>query len=153
MKHSSLLLLLVGLALIVPTHALQAQAEAGQSELHYIVVNTFNVPYGETRQQVGMWIDSVSVPLARLNPNLLSYRIGGHYFGSSAGDIVIISEYATWDAIAAPCGEPCDTWMAENEPHPGTPQAEKWGDIYATFLKYYSKHSDEIYVVQMSRTK
>jgi hypothetical protein len=144
-------LLIVGMALVVPTHALRAQAEPEEPELRYIVVTTFNVPYGETRQQVDMWIDSVMVPYQRLDPNVLSYRIGEHYFGSSGGDIVIISEYSSWDAIAAPC-EPCDTWFAENEPEEGTPEAEMWDDIFATFIKYYSKHSDEIYVVQMSRT-
>ncbi len=145
-------LLFAGLVVVASAHTLHAQAEEEPEEVRYITVATFNVPYGETRQQVNMWIDSMMVPYMRLDPSLLSLRIGSHYYGSSAGDIVIISEWATWDAIAAPC-EPCDAWMAENEPEEGTPEAEKWDDIFATFIKYYSKHSDEIYVVPMSRTK
>jgi hypothetical protein len=146
-------LLFVGLVIVVPTHVLYSQAEAEEEELHYITVTTFKVPLGEVGQQVGMWIDSVMVPLARLNPNVFSYRVGRHYWGSSAGDYVIITEWASWEAIAAPCGEPCDTWTAETEPEEGTPRAEMWDKIYAMFMKYYSGHRDEIYAVPMSRAK
>jgi hypothetical protein len=152
MKHLAALLF-VGLAIVVPTHALHAQAEEEPEEIHYITVTTFKVPLGEASQKVSMWIDSVMVPLAHLNPNVLSYRIGRHYWGSSAGDFVIISEWASWEAIAAPCGEPCETWTAENEPVDGTPRAETWDEMFATFLKYYSGHRDEVYAVPMSRAK
>jgi hypothetical protein len=146
-------LLLVGLVIVASAHALHAQAEEEPEETHYITVTTFKVPLGEASQKVSMWIDSVMVPLARLNPNVLSYRVGNHYWGSSAGDVVIISEWPSFEAIAAPCGEPCETYMVENEPEEGTPRAEMWEEINATFLKYYSGHRDELYAVAMSRAK
>jgi UDP:flavonoid glycosyltransferase YjiC (YdhE family) len=46
MKRLAFLLFGV-LAIVVPTHALHAQAEAEQEELHYITVTTFKVPLGE----------------------------------------------------------------------------------------------------------
>ena len=143
----------VAAVIVVPSHALHAQTSASQSEVRYIGVTSFNVPYGEANQQVGLWIDSVSVPLARLNPHVLSYRVAQHNYGANAGDWVIITEYGSWEAIEADCGEPCATWVAENQPEEGTPRAEKWDKIQATFLKYYSDHRDELYAAPMRRAK
>jgi hypothetical protein len=58
-------------ALVVPAHVPHAQADAPNGP-HYITVTTFDVPIGEASQQVNQWIDSVMVPLARLNPNVLA---------------------------------------------------------------------------------
>lgn len=143
----------LALAISLAPKSVQAQAGAQDPEFHYLTVTTFDVPLGADGQQVMMWIDSVMVPLAQLDPNVLSYRVGRHNWGSSAGQVIIVTEFASWEAIGADCGEPCETWTAENQPAEGTPEAEKWDAIQATFQKYYTGHRDEIYFLNMNRSK
>jgi len=131
--------------------SLSAQEE--EPEFHYLTVTTFSVPIGGEGDQVMMWVDSVMVPLAKLNPNVLSMRVGRHQWGSDSGHVIMISEFADWNAIAADCGTPCEEWNEANQAEEGTPRAEKWEKIQATFLKYYTGHDDEIYIVPMSRSK
>jgi hypothetical protein len=138
--------------MILSPKAMSAQ-ETEEPALHYITVTTFSVPLGEEGSDVMMWVDSMMVPLAKLNPNVLSYHVGRHNWGSNAGQVAVIAEYASWAAIQADCGEPCAEWVRENQPEEGTPRAEKWNKIQATFLKHYTGHSDEIYAVPNSRSK
>ncbi|UCF20425.1 MAG: hypothetical protein JSU87_03185 [Gemmatimonadota bacterium] len=142
----------VAVMMSVSPKAMSAQ-ETSEPAFHYITVTTFNVPLGQEGSGVMMWVDSVMVPLAKLNSNVLSYHVGRHNWGSSGGQVVIISEYPSWAAIEADCGEPCAQWMQETQPEEGTPRAEQWDKIQATFLKYYTGHSDEIYAVPNSRSK
>ncbi len=141
----------VGLVFLSPTGTLAQATE--EPELHYMTVTTFSVPLGEAGQDVMMWVDSVMVPLNRLNPNVLSFRVGRHAWGSDSGHVIMIAEYADWDAIEADCGAPCENWMEANQPEEGTPEADEWDKVQATFLKYYTGHKDDIYVVPVSRSK
>ncbi len=98
------------------------------------------------------WIDSVAVPSAKMDPNVVSYYVGGHNYGSSAGDIVMIAEYADWNAINADCAA-CTAWFEKRQPAEGTPERTAWNEAQAAFFKHNHGHSDEIYAVQPSRSK
>ena len=145
---------LSGVALAAALAVLPAtvQAQDAAPENTYITVTTFSAPYTSEGQKVAWWIDSVMVPSAKMNPNVLHYRVGGHNYGSSAGDIVMIAEYADWNAINADC-EPCNAWFEERQPEEGTPERKAWDEAQATFFKYYHGHQDEIYLAQSSRSK
>ena len=135
----------------VVLHA-QDAAPPPPPETHYIGVTTFSAPFNAEGQKVMWWIDSVMVPGAKLDPSVLSYRIGRHIYGSSAGDIVIITEYADWASINADC-EPCDAWFEERQPEEGTPEREAWDEAFQAFLKHFHGHQDEIYTSLVSRSK
>lgn len=143
----------LALMLFVSPTVTWAQGEE-EPEFHYVTVTTFSVPLGEEGNDVMMWVDSVMLPLARVNPNVVSMEVGRHQWGSNSGHVIMISRYDDWDAIAADCGAPCEEWNEANPPpEEGTPRAEKWDRILANFLKYYTGHNDEIYIVPASRTK
>ena len=92
------------------------------------------------------------IPSAKMNPNVVHYSVGGHNWGSSAGDIVIIAEYANWNAIDADCAA-CIEWFEKRQPAEGTPERTAWDEAQAAFFKHYFGHSDEIYAVLDSRSK
>jgi hypothetical protein len=99
-----------------------------------------------------MWIDTVMVQQARLNPQVLSFHVATHNWGANSNEIVLISEYPTWAAIEGECA-PCDEWSKRTTPQPGSEHEKKWQDISAVFQKYYGGHADEIYAVPVNRSK
>ena len=93
------------------------------------------------------WVRDVMVPLTKLNDAVVSYRVANHAYGTG-GQVVFITEYASWDAINAPC-EPCNAAFEEMRPEEGTPEREVWDENLAAFLAAYSHHQDETYAVNM----
>jgi len=149
-KATLIALSLVAVLFILPA-AVQAQAAPPPSN-HYVTVTKFSAPFSAEGQKVWWWIDSVMVPSAKMNPNIVHYSVGGHNWGSSAGDIVMIVEYANWNAIDADCPA-CNDWYQKRQPAEGTPERQAWDEAQAAFLKHYFGHSDEIYNVRDSRSK
>ncbi len=138
-------------ALIALPTALDAQE--AEPETRYLSATTFHVPYvTEAQAKVNWWIASIMVPRAKMNPRVLSYRVAGHIYGSSGGDVIMITEYADWNAINADC-EPCTTWFEDRRPAEGTPEHEAWDATAAMFFQYFTGHHDEIYVFNASRAK
>ena len=149
-KHS---FTVAALTLLLVPSAVLAQNPQPAPEVHYLTVTRFQAPQAsEDRQKVMMWIDTVMVPLARVNPNVLSFRVATHNWGANSNEIVMISEYPSWAAIDADC-EACERWNEANEPREGTDARKKWDEIGEVFGKYYGGHSDEIYVIPASRSK
>ncbi|MFQ5678026.1 MAG: hypothetical protein ACE5HP_01040 [Gemmatimonadota bacterium] len=143
---------LAGLALPATLRA-QDQEEA-PPETRVLTVTTFQLPSGEDGQKVMQFIDRVVAPQARNNPNILSYRIAQHYWGSNSAEVKIIAEYANWAAVEAPCGTPCQEWAEANTPEEGTPEREEFDDLAQAWQRaFFQGHSDEIYSVNMSRAK
>ena len=146
MRIPSRLVLMSAVAGFYAVVATPAYAQDDQPELRYVTTTSFTIPLGDDFGTVMAWVDSVMVPSARMNPNVLSYRVAVHNWGNRSGDVVIITEFPSWAAITAPC-EACDEWAEMTQP------AEKWPDALAAFQKYYSGHSDEIYIANMARAK
>ena len=128
---------------------LAAQQDAqDQPDVRWVTVTTFQAPPGEDRQMAFQWMEEVMVPMARMDPNVLSYRIGTHNWGSNGQQIVAIAEYPTWEAIQADC-EACNEWLQEQMPEEGTPEREAWEAMADAFTRVYLHHRDEIYMVNM----
>lgn len=138
----------LALLALVPLPLAAQEDEGADPTVHYISVTTFRAPPGEQRSQAMQWIREVMVPGARMNPNVLSYRVATHNWGSNAKDITIIAEYPSWEAIEADC-EPCNEWFEEQQPEEGTPEREEWDARFDAFIGYYLDHSDELYAVNM----
>ena len=132
-----------------PAFAQQAAPPSG----HYVTVTTFSLPLSATGDTVMMYIDSVTAPLSRVNPKVLSMRIGRHNWGSNGGQVFMMTEYATWAAIEADCGDACRRWEAANQPAPNSPRAAMWRSMEQAFLRAFSGHADQIYFVPDSRMK
>lgn len=143
--------IIMGLAVtfsVAATSAAVAQAdEEAPPTIHHISTSTFHAPYGDSRGAVLSWIRDVMVPLTKMNDNVVSYRVAMHTYGTG-GQIVLIAEYASWEAVNAPC-EPCNEAFQEMRPEEGTPERETWDANLAAFLKAYSHHQDELYAVNM----
>jgi hypothetical protein len=131
----------------------QAPAQGSQQEVRFVTVSKFALPHDTTQQRlVMMAIDSIMVPQARMDPNVLSYRVLTHNWGADSNDILIVAEYQNWAAIEAPCAA-CDAWLQSKTPAAGTPERGRWDAMGAAFQTAYRGHSDEIYSAQMRRAK
>jgi hypothetical protein len=139
--------LAVTFSVAAPSAAVAQADEEAPPTIHHITTSTFHVPYGGSRPAVMNWIEDVMVPLARMNDDVVSYRVAQHTYGTG-GRIVFITEYASWDAVNRPC-EPCNAAFEEMTPEEGTPERETWDANLAAFLKAYSHHKDEMYAVNM----
>lgn len=133
--------------------ALAAPAAAQQNpEAHYLTVGTFRVPLGEDRGKVLEYLEKYMMPMNRLNPKVLSARMGMHNYGPNASDMIIMLEFADWADITAPC-DPCQRAAEAAEPKAGTPERKAYDELLAVWLKYYSGHMDNIYVVPAALIK
>lgn len=140
--------LAVAAALFLPV--MVAAQEAPPPEIRYISVTRFERPDNQAdAEQVRAYLEQVMVAQAKINPNILSYRVGGHSYGSRGREAVIIAEYPNWAAINGECQQ-CVEWMEANRPAEGTPERAAWDARAETFFKYYMGHQDEIYAVNMS---
>ncbi len=153
MRPTSIALLFAVLTVTAAPAALRAQEDT-PPETRVLTVSTFKLPPGEEGQKVIRFIDRVIAPQARNNPNVLSYRVAQHYWGSNSAEVKIIAEYADWGSVEAPCGAPCEEWSEANVPAEGTPEREEFDDLARAWQNaYFQGHSDEIYNLNMSRSK
>jgi hypothetical protein len=131
----------------------QAAAQQPQQEVRYVTITKFQMPRDTADMRLLMMaIDSVMVPQARMNPNVLSYRVLTHNWGANSSDILIMAEYPNWAAIEAEC-QACDQWLQSKMPAEGTPERAQWNAMGSAFQRAYAGHSDEIYAAQMRRAK
>ncbi|TFG63243.1 MAG: hypothetical protein E4H28_06655 [Gemmatimonadales bacterium] len=151
-KYLSVLLAGAAVLLITPFAAFAQDEAESEPVFHYVTVTTFNNPGGEEGQQVGKWIEMVAAPVAKLNPNVLSYKVARHNWGSNSAQVVIIAEYADWAAIEGDCAA-CDAWFEANVPAEGTPEREEWDAANQAYFGAFLGHSDEIYSVNMDLAK
>jgi len=141
--------------LLGPTAALAQDSGQAPPDIRVLQITTFRAPFGEDRQLMMQFINRVIAPQAQNNPNVLTYRVATHFYGRNSTDIKLITEYPDWASVQAPCGEPCQTWAAENIPEQGTPEREEFDEQAAAWNKFFMAggHSDEIFSVNMSRGK
>ena len=90
-------------------------------------------------------IESVMMRDAKVNPNVKQAYVAMHNYGSNSGDILIVNVYETWEAISAPCGDPCREWREANQVERGSEEWNERRERTQTFMKYYGSHQDEIY--------
>lgn len=118
-----------------------------------VTVTTFKLPF-QHRATVIPWMQKYVLPGGQLNPAAITTRVLFHNWGSDAGDVVLVAEYASWADIEAECGQPCDDYDEANpEPEEGEEGYEAYQEAQALFSKYFSRHHDEIYVAPMGMAK
>lgn len=152
MSPASRLLALVATTTVLTSPAGAQAAPQADPEIRILTISSFRVPLGEERQKVMDFMRKWMVEPARVNPNVLSYRIIQHFYGSNASDVAIVAEYANWEAITADCA-PCDQWFEANMPKEGTPERKVVDEAQALFLKYYATHANQIYNANMALAK
>jgi len=151
-KYLSVLIAGAAVLLITPLAAFAQEEEEAEPVIHYLTVTTFDAPGGDEGALVREWFETIGAPLAKLNPNVLSYRVAIHNWGANSAQVVIIAEYADWAAIEGDCAE-CDAYFEEMQPEEGTPEREEWDAMHTAFVTAYRGHSDEIYGMNMNLAK
>lgn len=142
------------LALSLVATPMSARAQDEEPAVRYVTTSTFDVPMGPERQKVMTFIRNVMVPTARVNPHILSFRVAVHDYGTDSRDVVLIREYASWDAIEAECGKPCDDyWDANPGPEEDTDEGKEWRAAWEAFRDHYATHRDEIYTYRVDMAK
>ncbi len=143
----------LALAVLVTWGLFLPQSAVAQEEgpgTRVIAVTTFDVPYGPDRGLILEFMRDRWLPQIQLNPKVLGLRVAQHLYGSNADQIVVISEYAEWADIQAPCGAPCtEYYEAHPVPEEGTPEREEFDKAVAAWNKVYTSHRDEIFSAPM----
>lgn len=107
----------------------------------YYTVTTWKIeiPENGSNAEFNTLMKEFSQKVVAPNQHIVSERIMRHASGSDSRDLVIITEYANWNAIDAAAnrqGELMNTaW--------GTEAARK--EFFGKFNKYFVMHTDEIY--------
>ncbi len=140
------------LSLAPATLFAQADEEEEAPDFNYITVTRIRMPATQDREKAMEWVDKVMAPGAKLNPNVLWYRVATHNWGANSQDVVIMAEYDEWADIEGDCPA-CEAWYAENQPEADPPEREAWAALAEAFFEYFSGHRDEIYATNMSRAK
>ncbi len=150
--YLSVLLAGAAVLLISPLAAFAQDDAETAPEFHYVTVTSFDNPGGEDGGLISQYISTVLAPLAKLDSNVLSFKVARHNWGGNSADIVLIYEYADWAAIEGDC-EACSAWFEANVPEDGTPERDEWRAMNQAYFRAYLGHSDEIYSVNMDLAK
>jgi hypothetical protein len=139
-------------ALALAVFMTASHAEAQEQNSRYVVVTTFDVPYGPDRGKVLSYLNEYFLPTTQLNPKVRNSRVLMHNWGKDAMQVVMFEEYDTWADIMAPCGQPCDDYNAQHAaPEEGEAGYTEYQEKSDLFFKAFSSHSDEIYTTNMNR--
>jgi hypothetical protein len=129
-----------------------AEAQQQDSPMRYVTVTTFDVPYGPDRGKVMSFLNEYFLPGTQLHPNVKNFRLLTHVWGSDGMQVIMEAEYDNWADIESDCGQPCDDYyalhVAPTEGQDGYAEYQVASDL---FNKYYSSHTDEIYLTNMNR--
>ncbi len=152
MRRTPLYLLCACVVSLAAVGSARAQnAQSPTPEIRYISVTSFDVPYGD-RAVLVPWMEEYVLPYTQLNPKVLNFRYLTHDWGSDGSQVVLVAEYANFGDVNSDCGDAC---KAYNDAHKAPKKGEAGYDKYHAgeelFNKYFSKHSDEIYVTNMRR--
>ena len=122
------------LALFIPASGL---AQEG----NYFTVTTWklSVPDNGTRAELNELLKEFSEKISFKNDKVISERVLRHISGADLRDLVIISEYATWNDIDAASD------MQNELINQAWPKEEDRNAFFKSWNKYVITHSDEIY--------
>ena len=139
------------LAIVLTSGYAQAQQQDA-SPMRYVTVTTFDVPYGPDRAKVMSFLNEYFLPGTQLHPDVRNFRLLTHVWGSDGMQVIMEAEYDNWADIEADCGQPCDDYFDVHvAPVVGEDGYEEYQEKADLFNKYYSNHTDEIYLTNMNR--
>lgn len=125
---------LITLALFIP-------ASGTAQEGNYFTVTTWKlrIPENGTRAELNGLLKDFSEKTSFQNDKVISERVLHHISGGDLRDLVIISEYASWNDIDAAS-------IRQNELiDKAWPKEEDRNAFFKSWNKYVVTHSDEIY--------
>lgn len=129
-----------------------AQAQQQDSPMRYVTVTTFDVPYGPDRAKVMSFLNEYILPSTQLHPGVRNFRLLTHVWGSNGMQVIMEAEYDNWADIELDCGLTCDDYFVIHEaPEEGDDGYAEYQEMSDLFSKYYSSHTDEIYLTNMNR--
>lgn len=138
-----------GAAVVAVLVAAPAAAQQGEQQQapspRVVTVTSFDVPY-QARAKVFPFMREYVLPATQLKPKVLNFRVMLHNWGSDAGQVVMVAEYASFADIEAECGKPCDDYYAAHpEPKKGDDGYDAYVEARDLFSRFYGHHHDEIY--------
>lgn len=118
-------------------------------EGNYFTVTTWklSIPENGTRAELNGLLNEFSEKISFNNDKVISERVLHHISGADLRDLVIISEYATWNDIDAA------STMQNELINKAWPKEEDRNSFFKSWNKYVVTHSDEIYQEYPELTK
>jgi len=131
MKRISQMLLVVALCCL-----LNSNAVAQDNQGHYYTVTTWkiSIPEDGSRKEFNALMQEWTDKIVKKNDKVLSERVLRHDNGSDSRDVIIITEYASWNDIDA----------AQKTQSTLVKAAWPDGAFMKKFNRYSVSHSDEI---------
>lgn len=133
---------LIIMALFIPN---SGSAQEG----NYFTVTTWklHVPENGTRTELNGLLKEFSEKISFKNDKVISEKVLHHISGADLRDLVIISEYASWNDIDAASN------MQNELIDKAWPKEEDRNAFFKSWNKYVITHSDEIYQENPELTK
>lgn len=122
-------------------------SSAQEGSYYTITTWKMHVPKDGSRQELNGLLEEFTEKVVKKNSKIISEKVLHHVSGSDLRDLVVISEYASWNDIND-AHEEQDALVKKAWPDEKTRSA--W---YKTFMKYVVTHSDEIYKEYPKMTK
>lgn len=116
-------------------------AFAQENEAHYYTVTTWKIeiPQDGSRKEFNDLMKEWYEKITSKNDKIISERVMRHSSGNDLRDVVVITEYASWNDIAAANQKQDELVEA------AWPDKEQRQAFFKKFNKYSATHSDEIY--------
>lgn len=120
---------------------LTGSAFSQDNEGHYYTITTWKIeiPQDGSRKEFNNLMKEWYEKITSKNDKIISERIMRHSSGSDLRDVVVITEYASWNDIDAAQKK------QEELVEAAWPDKEQRQAFFKTFNKYSTTHSDEIY--------
>jgi hypothetical protein len=107
-------------------------------------------PYGPDRAKVMSFLNEY-IPAEHAAPPGCSYFRLTHVWEHGMR-VIMEAEYDNWADIQLDCGPTCDDYFVIHEaPEEGDDGYAEYREMSDLFSKYYSSHTDEIYLTNMNR--
>ena len=150
MRSFSLTLAVALLATAIPG-AVRAQEQEQEPEIRTLTITAFTIPTGKG-EKFNEYVDKYVMPAVKADPNVLTFRLARHHWGSGKANAWFIAEYESLEGLYR-SEEFQSDWYDENFPE-GTPEREAADKATEEdFLPFFSDHVDEITTTNMSRAK
>lgn len=118
-----------------------AYSQEQEEERHFFVIQTWKVdiPEDGTRAELGQLMKEWAEKITRKNDKIISERVLIHNMSSDSRDMIVITEYASWNDIDA--AQDMQGKLLEA----AYPDEEERRAFNREIGKYFSRHSDEIF--------
>ncbi len=138
MRYISSIFVITALFCLLSSNAFSQEQ---QEERHFYVIQTWKVdiPEDGTRAELDQLMKEWAEKVTRKNDKIISERVLIHNMSSDSRDMIVISEYASWNDIEAAQD------MQQKLLEAAYPDEKERRAFNRKIGQYFSKHSDEIF--------